>query len=339
MTALGWMVLYCIAIAAVSLCGGWLPTVMRLTHKRMELMLSFVAGAMLGVAVLHMLPHAVMMRMEQAGTAHVAHGHDLVQPVGLWLLAGFLLMFFVERFFAFHHHEAAELDEGEAMHDEDHVHAACNHDHHSTRATAAVAGDEHLQRAGLTWTGAAAGLTIHSAAEGIALAASIAGESHGGAGGIVGLGTFLVIVFHKPFDAMTLATLMLAGGRSRSLRLAVNFLFSLIVPIGAAVFWLGLASPDAPLGSAWVSAALAFSAGTFLCIALSDLLPELRFHQHDRFKLSAALLAGLAVAWGTAALESRAHIHDHGEPALSDRAIEQELRVPASGTHDDDHDH
>jgi zinc and cadmium transporter len=40
---------------------------------------------------------------------------------------------------------------------------------------------------------------------------------------------------------------------------------------------------------------LAFSAGTFLCIALSDLLPELQFHEHDRWKLSVALLAGLAL--------------------------------------------
>ncbi|MHC5543735.1 ZIP family metal transporter, partial [Singulisphaera rosea] len=40
------------------------------------------------------------------------------------------------------------------------------------------------------------------------------------------------------------------------------------------------------------AAALAFSAGTFLCIALSDLLPELQFHAHDRLTLSASLLAG-----------------------------------------------
>jgi zinc and cadmium transporter len=33
-----------------------------------------------------------------------------------------------------------------------------------------------------------------------------------------------------------------------------------------------------------------------LCIASSDLLPELQFHSHDRFKLSVALLAGLSIA-------------------------------------------
>ena len=41
--------------------------------------------------------------------------------------------------------------------------------------------------------------------------------------------------------------------------------------------------------------ALAFCAGTFLCISASDLLPELQFHSHDRMKLSVSLLAGLVV--------------------------------------------
>jgi zinc and cadmium transporter len=48
--------------------------------------------------------------------------------------------------------------------------------------------------------------------------------------------------------------------------------------------------------------ALAFSAGTFLCIALSDLLPELQFHSHDRLKLSVALLAGVVLMAVTANL-------------------------------------
>ena len=45
-----------------------------------------------------------------------------------------------------------------------------------------------------------------------------------------------------------------------------------------------------------IGAALAFAAGTFVCIATSDLLPELQFHSHDRLKLSLALAAGLGVA-------------------------------------------
>jgi zinc and cadmium transporter len=76
-----------------------------------------------------------------------------------------------------------------------------------------------------------------------------------------------------------------------------------MIPAGVGVYFLGqrwLAPVAAP---GYTAGALAFSAGTFLCISLSDLLPELQFHAHDRIALSAALLAGfglMAVAglWG-----------------------------------------
>jgi zinc and cadmium transporter len=74
---------------------------------------------------------------------------------------------------------------------------------------------------------------------------------------------------------------------------------------GVALFQIGLLTNHDRGGL--VSAALAFSAGTFLCIAMSDLLPELQFHQHDRGKLAAALMLGLAVAWGIGVLESQLH--------------------------------
>ena len=74
------------------------------------------------------------------------------------------------------------------------------------------------------------------------------------------------------------------------------------------LFYFGLSSLDQRHGGNLVAAyALAFSAGTFLCISSSDLLPELQFHQHDRGKLSAALLAGLGVAIAVAQLEEAAH--------------------------------
>ncbi|MDB4743826.1 ZIP family metal transporter, partial [Planctomicrobium sp.] len=46
-----------------------------------------------------------------------------------------------------------------------------------------------------------------------------------------------------------------------------------------------------------VGSMLAFAAGVFICIALSDLLPEMEFHSHHRVPLSLALLAGIALAW------------------------------------------
>jgi zinc and cadmium transporter len=68
----------------------------------------------------------------------------------------------------------------------------------------------------------------------------------------------------------------------------------------------------------FLGAVLAFCAGTFLCIACSDLLPELQFHLHDRTKLSLSLVAGIAVAvliatFGHVDHGHEAEPHDHTE--------------------------
>ena len=70
----------------------------------------------------------------------------------------------------------------------------------------------------------------------------------------------------------------------------MNFLFSLAIPLGVAVFYFGLYSA----GATMQGAALAVSAGVFICIAASDLLPEMQFHTHDRGYLSICL----SPAWG-----------------------------------------
>src|SRR5690606_10855734 len=98
------------------------------------------------------------------------------------------------------------------------------------------------------------------------------------------------------------------SGWSVSARCVVNALFSLAVPLGAVAFAMGVSTED-PSQASMLAPALAFSAGVFLCIAGSDLLPELQFHHHDRMKLSLALLAGLAIAYAAGRFESGIHRH------------------------------
>ena len=46
----GWLlVVYCLLIMVASLAGGWLPLLFRLSHTGMQLSMSFVGGAMIGV--------------------------------------------------------------------------------------------------------------------------------------------------------------------------------------------------------------------------------------------------------------------------------------------------
>lgn len=278
------LTLYCLLILAASLAGGSIPLLIRLTHRQMQIAVSLVAGVMLGVGLLHLLPHALM------------EAPDALDRVFLWVIAGFLTMFFIERFFCFHHHDAP----GESGLDAD---CSPGADHRSS----APGGHPHE----LTWGGAAIGLSLHTVINGVALAAAVQSESRGGhVGALAGLGTFLVIFLHKPFDAMTISTLMTVGGWSLSARHLVNGLFALMIPLGVVLFQLGLGHADEQ--TALIAAALAFSAGTFLCIATSDLLPELQFHRHDRIALSVALLLGLSVAWVIGIIETRGVGHQHG---------------------------
>lgn len=292
---------YSVAILVLSVLGGLLPAWLRLTHRWTECAVSTVAGVMLGVALLHLLPHAL-------ASAGVGSDPNSFLPTLQWTLGGFLAMFFVERFFCFHHHSVAD---GPAAH-------GCS-------------GPEPTRD--IRWTGAALGLTLHSLMAGVALAAAVLHGSPGaGLAGdagdgfrLAGFGTFVAIALHKPFDSMTIAMLMTRGGWSQPMQAAVNALFALAVPAGVALAWAGgLSAHDS--NSASVSAALAFSAGVFLCIAMSDLLPELQFHDHDRLKLSAALLLGLALAWAACQLETHTHQTPPADGAVEER--EGEIEFP-----------
>jgi zinc and cadmium transporter len=271
----GWLlVTYCALVLLASLAGGWLLLAIHLTHTRLQMAVSFVAGLMLGISLLHFLPDAE----EQL------HSLDLTVD---WLLGGYLAMFFVQRFFHFHHHDLPEGDPEDCCgHDHSHAHSHAEHAEH-----AHTLADKSARQ--LSWVGTALGLTLHSLLDGLALAAAVAAGAQGHVK-IAGLGVALVVILHKPFDAMAVSTLMAAGGSSRLSRHILNGLFALASPLGAALFYVGASHFAA--GTPVLGYALGFCAGTFLCIASSDLLPELQFHSHDRFKLSAALLAGLAVA-------------------------------------------
>jgi zinc and cadmium transporter len=108
---------------------------------------------------------------------------------------------------------------------------------------------------------------------------------------------------HKPADALTITALMIESGAPKRYTHVVNLAFALMIPAGVALFWIGTHGVLPISQGSWTAIALAFSAGTFLCIALSDLLPELQFHSHDRLPLSIALLTGFALMAGAALAE------------------------------------
>jgi zinc and cadmium transporter len=81
-------------------------------------------------------------------------------------------------------------------------------------------------------------------------------------------------LLHKPADAFTISALLTKGGTRRQHALWVQVFFALLIPAGVLLFHVGERVLAGELGSTFTGCVLAFSAGTFVCIALSDLLPE-----------------------------------------------------------------
>src|SRR5262249_35113207 len=123
------------------------------------------------------------------------------------------------------------------------------------------------------------GLTIHTFMNGVGLAGAVKADS----GALFpGWALFLAIFLHKPADALAISTVLSRKRVDRGKIVLVQFGFALMVGVGAIAFELAQDKVETAMQSYVTGAALAFSSGTFLFIALSDLLPEVQFHRHDR---------------------------------------------------------
>jgi zinc and cadmium transporter len=216
---------------------------------------------------------------------------------------GVVGLFCIERFVAPHSHEMSSKLQQEHEHE-----PGCEHDHEH-RAAPSFAG----------WM-AVLGLTIHTFMNGVGLAGAIVADK-GSAVAIAlpGLALFLAIALHKPADALAISTVLSRKGVSQGKLTLVQIGFALMVPVGAAAFLITSGAIETSMQNQLTGAALAFSAGTFLFIALSDLLPEVQFHRHDRVPLSLALLMGVILMGAIALLEGHDHDHEHEDKATAGR--------------------
>lgn len=278
---------YALVVAAVSLVGAAVPLRTRPGHAHLQLYLSLAAGALLGAALFHLLPES---------------SHFIKSGFGLPAVAGILVVFLLQRYVAPHSHEAPVLE-----HTHDHAHEHAN------------TGVEHrLQGAGPFLRGLVPifALSVHSFFDGVAIGAAV-GASQSVRAALT-LSVFFSVLVHKPLDGLSVSVLLINAGTRRSTLWLVQAIYAALVPIGAAAFLLtrGAIMDEGPL----IGYTLAFSAGTFLSIALSDLLPELHFHRHDRLKLTLAMVFGIAVMFVTSLFghaESEHDEHEHHEHAAA----------------------
>jgi zinc and cadmium transporter len=302
MSITGWLIAYSAAVVAFSLFGGTVPFLGRVTHSRLQLYLSLSAGVMLGASFFHVMPDAMEACAE--GT------------FGWWMALGAVGLFCIERFIAPHSHEVSSKLQQEHRHE-----PGCEHDHEN-RAAPPVAG----------WM-AVLGLTIHTFTNGVALAGEVTEDMEKGLAW-PGVAVFLAIFLHKPADALSISTVLSRKGVGRGKLTLVQLGFAAMIPIGAAALVLAGAGLQKELKSHVTGAALAFSAGTFLFIALSDLLPEVQFHRHDRVPLSLALILGVVFMGAISFLEGHEHGgHSHHDGDNAGHHVEDK-----AGHHHHDHD-
>jgi zinc and cadmium transporter len=300
-TDTGWLVAYCIAILGFALMGGYLPFRGAITHDRLQIYLSIAAGVMLGAAFFHLMPDALHWAGEK--------------PFGWWISLGAIGTFCIERFIAPHSHEV----DGHSHH----------HHHHGHDEACFPNGGGAHRAASPSMSGwmAILGLYIHTFMNGVGLAGSVQSDTLNGGtvgfwGGTVppGFVLFLAIVLHKPADALAISTVLARKKSSRLTLIVVQVGFALMVAAGVLAYQFTAGHVTEGVRKQLIGAALAFSSGTFLLIALSDLLPEVQFHRHDRVPLFVALLSGLLLMAGIAYLEPEDDEENNHEPAVQQKA-------------------
>ena len=231
--------------------------------RRSDLLLSFSGGVMLGAAFFHMLPEAIEL------------GGAGVVPWVLARLPGPLPAGAVRP----HPHLRRAGDEPGPLHRH---HRTQPHDHPGH-----VHGDEAGCEVHTLGLAAWVGMSIHTMVDGFAL-----GAANHEAG--LGLLVFIAILAHKIPSSFSLSAILRGEGYGRMRALWMNAFFALMVPLGAAVY-VGLRELVAV--ERFTAFALAFSGGTFLHLSLSDILPDLHRRAGSKWRLTGALLAGLALMW------------------------------------------
>jgi len=277
--------IYAFIVAGVCLLGAAVPLRSHPTHARLQLYLSASAGALLGAALFHLLPES---------THYIGDGFGL--PAAIGVVAVFLL----QRYVAPHSHEPGDAECAHHGHGHDHDHAEHLHAAH-----------EHLHSSGpvLGRLIAILALSIHSFLDGVAIGA-VSGAS-GAAGKALGMSVFLSVLIHKPMDGLSVSVLLLNARTPRRNLWLIQLMYAALVPIGAAAFMLTRGAISESMEGPLLGYTLAFSAGTFASIALTDLLPELQFHRHDRNKLTAAMLLAMAAMFAAHYIGHGEHAHGH----------------------------
>jgi len=188
--------------------------------------------------------------IEELITSHAheeeAHGDEEEEGlenliIGAAILAGFIMMLILEG-----------SGMGHAVHEE-------HHDHHDEH------GHEHVHHRAAPWL-LVLGLSLHSAADGLAIGSAAAGASQA----VTALVAMAVLI-HKVPAAFSLGVFSMHERENRNDSIRDVALFALATPVMIMISFYALDGLDEHL----IALAMLFAAGTFLYVATVDTLPDI----------------------------------------------------------------
>lgn len=247
------LLLFGLLAAGANLLGGFVlikSGVHRFGERSLKYLVALGAGFMMAAIFIEIVPETVSIWTENLEGAAAAQ--SVVGAMTL-LLGGYLLIQLFEHTIAPHFHFGAET-----------------HPESFMKPSAAYA--------------AVGGLWIHTFFDGVSIAAAFLVDFK------VGLLVFIAILLHKMPEGFTVASIMLASGRSSRTALIAT------IAIGAATLAgvIAVALLNSRISSA-VGYALPFSAGVTLYVAASDLIPEVNHKEERNPVVSLVVFVGVAL--------------------------------------------
>jgi len=261
-------------VLSVLAAGIFLALPARQREAALPHLVSFATGALLGAALLALIPHSV-----------IGAGSERVHEVGIALIAGIALFFVLEKFLLWRHchddHCAEHPVSDEPAHGHDHGHG---HTHAHDEARKKASGSLVL-----------VGDALHNVLDGVLIAAAFLTDVH------LGLVTAVAIMAHEIPQEVGNFAVLLHSGVSRRRALALNLLTSLTAVIGGIVGYFALETAIRALPFA-----LAVAAASLLYVAVADLIPGLHRRIDPRSSITQVLLIGCGIAI-IAFAENQAH--------------------------------
>jgi zinc and cadmium transporter len=262
-------------IASAAFAGLFLLVPEAVGRRLLPHFISYATGALLGAALLALLPEAIE-----------GVGPDGAQGIGAALLVGLGVFFVIEKLVLWWHtHANGHGENGHAHahehgHDHGHDHGPGGHDQGRDRASGVlvIIGD-----------------SIHNALDGVLIAAAFLTSFP------LGLLTTFAVAAHEIPHRVGDFAILVHSGMSRRRALIMNMATGLTSVLGGIAAFFGL---QRALGT--LPYALALAAAGFLYIAVAGLIPGLHRRADPRTSLAQVILMGLGVgtiAWA----ESLAH--------------------------------